>query len=72
MARCRWRCVSAEARRVAALRDAFLEGIAKAGVVFELNGAVSPRLPGNANVSFPGVDAEALLMRVGRRLSVST
>jgi len=61
-----------EAQHVTALRDAFLEGIAKAGVVFELNGAASPRLPGNVNVSFPGVDAEALLMRVRRHLSISS
>lgn len=61
-----------DARRVAAMRDAFLEALSSAGVVFELNGAVSPRLPGNVNVSFPGVDAEALLMRAGRHLSISS
>lgn len=61
-----------EARRVAGLRDDLLAALAAAGAAFELNGAVEPRLPGNINVSFPGVDAEALLMRVGTALSISS
>ena len=61
-----------EARRVAGLRDHLLAALAAAGATFELNGAVEPRLPGNINVSFPGVDAEALLMKVGAVLSISS
>jgi cysteine desulfurase len=61
-----------EARRVAGLRDDLLAALAAAGVAFEMNGAVEPRLPGNINVSFPGVDAEALLMKVGGALSISS
>jgi cysteine desulfurase len=61
-----------EARRVAGLRDDLLAALAAAGAAFELNGAVEPRLPGNINVSFPGVDAEALLMKVGAVLSISS
>lgn len=61
-----------EARRIGQLRDALLSTLGELGVEFELNGAASPRLPGNINVSFPGVDAEALLMGVGRILSISS
>lgn len=61
-----------EARRVGRLRDALISALKNFGVEFELNGAASPRLPGNLNVSFPGVDAEALLMGVGRSLSLSS
>jgi cysteine desulfurase len=51
------------AARVAALRDRLEGGIqARAGEV-RINGAGAPRLPNNSNVSFAGIDSEALLMR---------
>jgi cysteine desulfurase len=54
---------SARAVRVAALRDRLEAGIrARAGEV-RINGAGAPRLPNNSNVSFAGIDSEALLMR---------
>ncbi|HTV94083.1 MAG TPA: cysteine desulfurase family protein [Verrucomicrobiae bacterium] len=54
---------SERAVRVAALRDRLEAGIrARAGDV-RVNGADAPRLPNNSNISFAGIDSEALLMR---------
>jgi adenylylsulfate kinase len=51
----------AEAARQAALRDRLWDGLrAGAGEVC-LNGSPEPRLPGNLNVCFPGLDADALI-----------
>jgi cysteine desulfurase len=58
--------------RVAALRDLLLELLrATAGEVL-VNGSLEHRLPGNLNVSFPGVDAEALVVRLKNLVSFST
>jgi cysteine desulfurase len=57
--------VSSESQRLSALRDRLFEGLAEAQPDVSLNGpALSPdlRLPGNLNVSFAGVDGEALLI----------
>jgi cysteine desulfurase len=50
-----------EAQRVAALRDRLLHGL-RAIDGLSVNGAMTDRLPGNLNVSFDGVDGEALLV----------
>jgi len=51
-----------ESQRVAALRDRLLAGLqAKTGGLM-VNGVMNARLPGNLNVSFTGVDGEALLV----------
>jgi cysteine desulfurase len=50
-----------EAERVAALRDRLLAAFA-AELDVVVNGSMDRRLPGNLNVSFRGVDADALLM----------
>ena len=50
-----------EGARLAALRDRLFAGLVALGGV-RLNGAAKPRLPHNLNVSFEGVDGEALLM----------
>ncbi len=53
----------ARAARIGALRERLEHGIrAQAGEV-RINGADAPRLPNNSNVSFAGIDSEALLMR---------
>jgi cysteine desulfurase len=53
--------LEAEAARQAALRDRLWDGLrAGAGEVC-LNGSPEPRLPGNLNVCFPGLDADALI-----------
>lgn len=59
-----------EAVRLFALRDRLLVDLADLGGM-TLNGA-EHRLPGNANVSFDGVDGEALSMRVRPWVSLST
>jgi cysteine desulfurase len=37
-----------------------------------VNGPLAPRLPGNLNVSFPGVDGEALLVSLADDIAVSS
>ncbi|MBW2414996.1 MAG: aminotransferase class V-fold PLP-dependent enzyme [Deltaproteobacteria bacterium] len=51
-----------EATRLAALRDALLARLSSELDGVHLNGHAELRLPGNLNVSFEGVESEALLM----------
>ena len=54
--------LSTESERLGALRDRFWERlVAEVGGV-SLNGAASPRLPGNLNVQVAGVEGEPLLL----------
>ncbi len=55
----RWR---AKRRASAALRDRLLEGLRAKTDGMTVNGAMDARLPGNLNVSFEGIDGEALLV----------
>jgi cysteine desulfurase len=50
-----------ESRRLLALRQRFLSGILRALPQTQLNGDPERRLPGNLNLSFPGVPAPALM-----------
>jgi len=52
----------AESKRLAALRDRLLEGLRSKTDGMTVNGSIDSRLPGNLNVSFAGVDGEALLV----------
>jgi cysteine desulfurase len=52
----------AEAKRVAGLRDRLLERLRSTTEGMTVNGSMEMRLPGNLNVSFAGVDGEALLV----------
>lgn len=61
-----------EERRYAAYRTRFLKSLRDAEVEFEVNGDLTRRLAGNLNVSFTGVDAEALLMAVRSSISIAT
>ena len=54
--------LAGEATRVAALRDRLLEGLREKTDGMTVNGAMDARLPGNLNVSFAGIDGEALLV----------
>jgi cysteine desulfurase len=58
--------MAAEAARVGALRDRLLAGLKAKTDGMRVNGAIHEatlvRLPGNLNVSFDGVDGEALLV----------
>jgi cysteine desulfurase len=54
--------MSGESARVGALRDQLLERLRATTDGMTVNGAIDARLPGNLNVSFEGVDGEALLV----------
>jgi cysteine desulfurase len=51
-----------EAKHLAVLRDRLLERLRAATDGMTVNGTMHARLPGNLNVSFEGVDGEALLV----------
>lgn len=59
-----------EQARIKALRDRFWSGLQDLDEVY-VNGALEPRVAGNLNVSFGGVDGEQLLLML-RELAVST
>jgi len=61
----------AESARIAALRDRLLAALQSGDLALHINGAINPRLPGNLNLSFPGISAEALLMSLPE-IAVST
>ena len=50
-----------EAARLVRLRGRFLARLRARVAEVRLNGAAEPRLPGNLNLAFPGIDAEKLL-----------
>jgi cysteine desulfurase len=54
--------MAVEAMRVGELRDRLLEGLRAKTDGMTVNGAMHARLPGNLNVSFAGIDGEALLV----------
>ena len=56
--------------RVGALRDGLLERLSAVGGMI-VNGGPD-RLPGNLNISFEGVDGEALVLRLRREVAIST
>ncbi len=61
-----------EAKRLHHLRELFLETLRSHGTTFTINGTMRKRIPGNINVHFPGIDAEALLMKVRSEISISS
>jgi cysteine desulfurase len=63
---------AAEARRVASLRDELESRITAALEEVRLNGAPSPRHPGNLNLSFGYVDGAKLLVELCKVVSVSS
>jgi cysteine desulfurase len=58
--------------RVARLRDLLLELIRDKVEDVVVNGSLEHRLPGNLNVFLPGVDAEALVVRLKDIVAFST
>ncbi len=58
--------------RVAALRNLLLSLLQESAGEVLLNGSLKNRLPGNLNVSFPGIDAEALVVRLKHAVAFST
>lgn len=63
--------MGAEAERLHALRDRFLEGITRQLPEVYLNGDLDRRIPGNLNISFAFVEGEGLMMGV-KDLAVSS
>ena len=59
-------------RRVAGLRDLLLQLLREAVGHIQVNGSLEHRLPGNLSVSFPGIDAEALVLRLKHVAAFST
>jgi cysteine desulfurase len=57
--------LAAESIRIATLRDRLQTAISSLADGVLLNGHPTRRLPGNLNLSFPGVDGEALLLGLG-------
>ncbi|MDA0785932.1 MAG: aminotransferase class V-fold PLP-dependent enzyme [Proteobacteria bacterium] len=53
--------MTAEGLRLAALRTAMLDRLRARHADMFVNGSLEDRVPGNLNVGFPGVDAEALM-----------
>lgn len=64
--------MAAAERRIAGLRDLLLQTLSEAGGEVLVNGSLEHRLPGNLSVSFPGVDAEALVLRLKHVAAFST
>ena len=54
--------MASESARVGALRDRLLERLQATTDGMTVNGMMDARLPGNLNVSFDGIDGEALLL----------
>jgi cysteine desulfurase len=61
-----------DAERLTALRARLLDGLRGAVPDLMVNGSLDRRLPGNLNVSIPGVDGEALLVSLGEEIAVSS
>jgi cysteine desulfurase len=61
-----------EPDRIRALRERLLASLRERIGGIEVNGALEPRLPGNLNVSIPGIEAETLLLAVGDEIAVSS
>ncbi len=62
----------AEAERLRSLRDRLLTGLRRELPDLIVNGTLDQRLPGNLNVSFPGVDGEPLLVSLCEDIAVSS
>jgi cysteine desulfurase len=63
--------MGAEARRLEGLRDRLERGLMERLEGVARNGAQRPRLPGNANLSFAGVEGDALMMGI-KEIAVSS
>jgi cysteine desulfurase len=61
-----------EAQRIAALRDRLLAALRSRIEGVEVNGALSPRLPGNLHVSISRAEAETLILSLGGGIAISS
>jgi cysteine desulfurase len=60
-----------DSRKVSTLRDKLQEGLVAVGNVY-VNGSTSRRLPNVTNLSFKGVEGQALLMSINKEIAVSS
>jgi cysteine desulfurase len=58
--------------RLARLRDRLLTGLRERVATVEVHGSLDQRLPGNLNVSFVGVDGEAMVLALDDDICVSS
>ncbi len=61
-----------EGERLQRLRDRLLVGLRARLEGIEVNGALSPRLPGNLHLSIQGTEAETLILAMGGRIALSS
>ncbi|GEM_PF-24108 len=61
----------AEGPRLASLRNRLLAGLEKNIPDIAVNGSLENRLPGNLNVSFPGCDAQSILLALADEIALS-
>jgi cysteine desulfurase len=66
------RHMAAEGVRLLQLRTQLLEGLRRGLSDLIVNGSLDARLPGNLNVSFPGIDGEALLVSLCDDVAISS
>ena len=66
------RVMDEEGARLVGLRTRLLDGLRARIADVMVNGPLETRLPGNLNVSFPGVDGEALLISLCEDVAVSS
>jgi cysteine desulfurase len=64
--------VESEAARLKTLRERLLTRLTARVPDLVVNGSLDARLPGNLNVSFPGVDGEALLVSLCDEIAISS
>lgn len=53
--------------RIRALRDRFVKGVLERIECVTVNGGMEPRLPGNINLSFQGIEGESMLMLLNQK-----
>jgi cysteine desulfurase len=61
-----------EGARLAALRGRLLDALKRRVGDLVVNGSLGARLPGNLNVSFPGIDGESLLVSLCEDIAISS
>jgi cysteine desulfurase len=61
-----------ESARLLRLRSRLLEGLRRGIDDLIVNGSLDARLPGNLNVSFPGIDGETLLVSLCEDVAISS